>query len=505
MLGWHTGRGPYLRLQAQDVCVGRLRHTASTMQASYLRHSAPMTSAYSSSVPKIHVSNAHTYDVNLTDAPHQGENKSRWCHRISSVLWLIICIILQITVFVMWVIARTKRPDRLVQPAYCMTDIPSGGMSQSVVVDWAGINQVCNRTDNGCPQQYIPSVMLFDTAYHPQTGVWFGSNNLFLWLYQTAFLSAVFAFWNVCPVALSRNQMYTEMEEKEQAPRKPGYKIIWSFIFHSLVSWAILLCFFLFDRFCGISASAFIICVVLYSAALGGIMWFFSLGQDVKPLAANIFKSKANKFSDSTGMHLLGAPARNYRDVFLNDNGGLEQKKQGVNFLHFEYSLTAGLFLIGTIQSFDQTADVYVYQQAFAGMVMCNVLGICLTNNIVHDGGPVGGWEYISHHTFVFLASCLLFCAGFVPVAHLCLVPVTKLESVPIVVQATTVLLLVFYCLFGFVGAIGLWLMPGFNVCDSTKALKWTAWFYSILNFMCKLSIFTTSLASVGMVTAVLE
>lgn len=51
---------------------------------------------------------------------------------------------------------------------------------------------------------------------------------------------------------------------------------------------------------------------------------------------------------------------------------------------YFEYSLTAGLFLVGVLLLFRPHADTYMYQIAYIGMFACNIIAIPLHKIFVH-------------------------------------------------------------------------------------------------------------------------
>ena len=54
-----------------------------------------------------------------------------------------------------------------------------------------------------------------------------------------------------------------------------------------------------------------------------------------------------------------------------------------VNFRYFEFSMTAGLFLVCSVLSVNRTANVHVVHMAYISMVFCNLLGACMTKALV--------------------------------------------------------------------------------------------------------------------------
>lgn len=62
----------------------------------------------------------------------------------------------------------------------------------------------------------------------------------------------------------------------------------------------------------------------------------------------------------------------------------MENHLSWITLKYFEYSLTAGLFLIGILLLFRPHADTYMYQIAYVGMFACNIVAIPLHMSIVH-------------------------------------------------------------------------------------------------------------------------
>lgn len=54
-----------------------------------------------------------------------------------------------------------------------------------------------------------------------------------------------------------------------------------------------------------------------------------------------------------------------------------------VNVRYFEYSMTAGLFLVCTILTVDRAVDIYVLHMAYMAMLFCNIVAIPITYGVV--------------------------------------------------------------------------------------------------------------------------
>lgn len=162
----------------------------------------------------------------------------------------------------------------------------------------------------------------------------------------------------------------------------------------------------------------------------------------------------------------------------------MENHLSWITLKYFEYSLTAGLFLIGILLLFRPHADTYMYQIAYVGMFACNIVAIPLHMSIVHactircymekigmvapevptQRGSITKrqmetnalildvhWHVTYAVVSYLVASFLFFFAGMAPFLD-SVREYSNLEGMPAVVQASTFMTLTLFLLFAVLG-----------------------------------------------------
>lgn len=125
---------------------------------------------------------------------------------------------------------------------------------------------------------------------------------------------------------------------------------------------------------------------------------------------------------------------------------------------YFEYSMTAGLFLVATTTALGTSSDAYTYQLAYAGMFLCNVVAIPITNAL-KDGYKVPSDDKIMVAMgiiSVLIASCVFFVAAMLPLLMQVAPIIFNVANIPIGVKWLVGLVLGFYCLFAVAGTVGI-------------------------------------------------
>lgn len=134
---------------------------------------------------------------------------------------------------------------------------------------------------------------------------------------------------------------------------------------------------------------------------------------------------------------------------------------------YFEYSLTAGLFLVSVLITMYPSADAYMYQILYQGMMMCNLVAIPITKGIV---GAVKTHEFLDQASaakvhmmygqwvpaglgMILAASMLFFIAAFVPFSTT-VMPLIGSEGVPTSVKLVVIIILIIFLLFALVGLV---------------------------------------------------
>lgn len=128
---------------------------------------------------------------------------------------------------------------------------------------------------------------------------------------------------------------------------------------------------------------------------------------------------------------------------------------------YFEYTLTAGLFLVGVLLTLHPNGDAYQYQVAFQGMMLCNLVAIPMIRavvgcmNIKREGQLFSdyGWCVQSGAALLLIASMFFFFAGMGPVFSV--VPWSVMSLMPGSVQWAIILCILIFFLFGLVGTVG--------------------------------------------------
>jgi hypothetical protein len=162
----------------------------------------------------------------------------------------------------------------------------------------------------------------------------------------------------------------------------------------------------------------------------------------------------------------------------------MEDHMTWVTLKYFEYSLTAGLFLIGILLLFEPHGDAYVYQAAFLGMFSCNIVAIPLHKILVHaasvgdyidilcdnknicmperegkhdvdkDKDKSDSQRHAAFSVIAFLiASWLFFVAAMLPYLHVMTIT-NSLEGLPLVIRVTTWMTVFLFFYFGIFGCI---------------------------------------------------
>lgn len=436
----------------------------------------------------------------LSNLGKQLRGMSVWLHGS----WTLACFALFWAVFGYWVqIAGSgKDTHRVYALAYYMTnDLTTLQVdSTSVVVQMNhSLTTECgDEPTNACLVQYLPQPHPFlDKRYDMHTGVLFGANNIFLWLLQIVYLTFVFA--------LAQYSQKVDWLQSEK-PKYGMYALV-------LLMGAMPIIFFVCPN-THVPITSLALCIGLDLVAAWGVGKYTSQDSIKGPSASD---ATVLKYKDAYHEKLIPAVGLwNQNKLFwgiAGTKGSLSQEEKEVNFRHLEFSLTAGLFLVATIFVSDMTADVYVYQQAFFGMVMCNAIAWCL---ISHANKTDNESQMNLQQTLVFLAATMCFIAGVLPAFALSVGPLLTDQgnNVPVIVKVVVVYLIASYCLFAFVGMLFFVIFPALKTTSSTMEFvifsslkttfstmdsKWRneklVWVYFFLNFICKFGIIVILLA----------
>lgn len=170
---------------------------------------------------------------------------------------------------------------------------------------------------------------------------------------------------------------------------------------------------------------------------------------------------------------------------------------------YFEYSMTAGLFLVATTAALGTSSDAYTYQLAYAGMFLCNVVAIPITNAIL------AGCQVVENKIVmvmgiisILIASCVFFVAAMLPLLMQVAPVILNVANIPTGVKWLVGVVLGFYCFFAAAGTMGivLMLLYGFVGAGDARTVKGISKYlvlaYEILN-LCKFGISAFVLATV--------
>ena len=110
------------------------------------------------------------------------------------------------------------------------------------------------------------------------------------------------------------------------------------------------------------------------------------------------------------GTMLAGVPQSFINHTWVDE---MERGLDMVNVRYFEFTMTAGLFLVCSVLSVDRTANVHILHMTYLSMMLCNVVAIPITKglNIAYrnENHRVGGIEAAM---LLLIASFLFFAAG---------------------------------------------------------------------------------------------
>lgn len=132
---------------------------------------------------------------------------------------------------------------------------------------------------------------------------------------------------------------------------------------------------------------------------------------------------------------------------------------------YFEYSMTAGLFLIATMSAVGSSGEAYTYQVAYQGMLVCNLLGIPITLGVLgcasvldsfQDMELIGsymGWA-IGCIVAATAGSTAFFVASMIPILSAVGTSVFGIAGVPGIVKGMIGTVLGLYFAFAFVGVV---------------------------------------------------
>ena len=141
-----------------------------------------------------------------------------------------------------------------------------------------------------------------------------------------------------------------------------------------------------------------------------------------------------------------------------------------VNMRYFEYTLTAGLFLVGAIMTLYPRADAYVYQLLYQGMMLCNLVAIplsrgivcgCQIRQVVSNPVPINGKDQTESFerwlctglVMILISSFMFFLSALVPFG-VASSPIMTSSSLPQAVWWIVVVVIGIFCMFAVVGSI---------------------------------------------------
>jgi hypothetical protein len=287
--------------------------------------------------------------------------------------------------------------------------------------------------------------------------------------------------------------------------------------------------FWISDKSFGIPVNSFFLITILYVCTAGGLLWFYddtnqpqsnSFEPDKASIPDTVFRADSHVVHRKQQQHrqpdsLLLAPllllGTNRKGHLPADgkNHPFKDYQEHLGIRFFEYSITAGMFLLATALTYGLgQGEVYVYQHAFMGMVVCNAIGTCMIFQLPDTYSVGKGHSLFSlflELTGTFFASCFCFAAAMYPVIAVCmpLVLGDYMRHNPEVwiVYTIAVSTIVLYALFAFFGWIFLWILPlwkAYNADENTGSsssvnfasclAKGTVAF-TLLNFIGKITI----------------
>jgi len=460
-----------------------------------------------------------------------------------------------------------------IQPMHYVTDLVPSTVVGAVSI-FVEDENAWNETDTSTGRH------LYSVPYSEHTRVLGGSHNMWFWLLHTSLLTCSFIVLELF-MPMQRLESWTDVQNYLKNPRKytklsnEGSKgsssedeysrslavvLFWNLGLGWLGAGLIVTII----PACSVPINSFFLVTVMYLSWTSCILWFYpdkkveAIAQKIKqhlPKIPKIFASRdagvcvATCTSSSTGSaRVFGSairrPAYLMKAELQTDRHGQvawqeqdPQKMKGemetrvfdaLSFKFIEYTITAGIFLVGTIMVMGgNLQDVYVVQEALWGMALCNAIGIVLVQEVCREViralnydsiKPVPGWTGLLKSAFfwrttgLFFASCACFLAAFLPLMLQNLIPVAWQYPVPplpwqIMLVAHT--LMVIYFAFAALGWVFLWVVPCWNyawrrqmqdenfAANCTTAAQWGIVAFSFLNLLGKSLIAGFTLAGV--------
>jgi hypothetical protein len=260
-----------------------------------------------------------------------------------------------------------------------------------------------------CRAADVPT-RLVDMAYDKNTMTFFGSNNMLALLYNTMVITAAIAI--ACLPTFGSSMM----------------DMVWFMMAEALLlaNFLTMLAFPFTQGQLHLPPNNCILVGLLHAITGIGILIFYMKNRTDTGIG-KLNRRASPQSENNRYISLLGAddnkePNTRLLSGWVDD---FTATMHMVNVRYFEYSMTAGLFLVSLTLMLYPNGDAYVYQQVYTGMLFCNLVAIPITNAIIgfakaKDGGSSlsttedQGW-IIAGIILVLCASLTFFAASFAP------------------------------------------------------------------------------------------
>lgn len=142
-----------------------------------------------------------------------------------------------------------------------------------------------------------------------------------------------------------------------------------------------------------------------------------------------------------------------------------------VTVRYFEYSMTAGLFLVSVLLTMYPNGESYLYHTVYQGMMACNLVAIPLTKGIVGackvnkkgDANLIEGYRWLipTGLSMILVSSCTFFLASFVPFSMSISAWLQAGSGMPDAVRHILYAVMAIFCAFSAFGIVTIGVMIG--------------------------------------------
>jgi hypothetical protein len=241
---------------------------------------------------------------------------------------------------------------------------------------------------------------LVDMAYDKNTMTFFGSNNMLALLYNTMVITAAIA---IACLPTFRWEMLD---------------MVWFMVAEALLlaNFITMLVFPFTPGHLHLPPNNCILAGLLHAITGIGILIFYMKNRTdtgVWKMNRKVFpQNENNKYSSLLGADDNKEPNTRLQSGWVDD---FTATMHMVNVRYFEYSMTAGLFLVSLTLMLYPNGDAYVYQQIYTGMLFCNLVAIPITNAIIGFAKAKDDFSSSSNtedHNWIIAGIFLVLCAS---------------------------------------------------------------------------------------------